>query len=217
MTEIQKDYQKDIKKIIIISPSEVDKASFIKKVFKNYSGDYIHGEDKIEYLFKDNEKEINIPVFDICQWQRFPDYLHSINFNSSVVILVYAIDIHYSLFQIKITSQIIKNDNPKNCKYILLGIKNMKGSEREISRDSGEEILEKNELDAFFEISDENDNIDNCKAVFEKAAEILLKEENEKNEENGKSEKNENNENNKKNENKEKNKKNKKKCHGCFN
>ena len=36
MEGIQKDYQKDIKKIIFLAPSGVEKTSFIRKVIKNF-------------------------------------------------------------------------------------------------------------------------------------------------------------------------------------
>ena len=123
MEGIQKDYQKDIKKIIFLAPSGVEKISFIRKVIKNFEENDFDLK-KNEYHFIYNGEEIKIPVFDIPAGNiNFSVYKKLVNFNSSVVISVYAIDKFESLNYVTLLSKEIKAENPKNCKYILLGIK----------------------------------------------------------------------------------------------
>ena len=173
MAENQKEYEKTIPKIIVVGPGRVDKASFIRKVIKNFSENELDLK-KNEYLFKHNGKEIKIPVYDLPASNAFPIYKNLVNFNSSVVISVYAIDKVESLYETIVYSKYIKEKKPKNCKYILLGIKNFKYNEIILETKHGKLAQNEFKFDEFFEISDEN--YDKYNSVFEKAAELLLNE-----------------------------------------
>ena len=168
MEEIQKELEKDIKKIIVLAADTVDKAPFIRKVIPNYSEDKYFIK-KNEYLFEDKEKEKTIiPVFDLPF-----SYLNSkisINFDSSVVILMYAFNSYTSFNLIMQYYQCFK-PTKKNYKVILLGIENW--SKKEVQTEVGKSTQKKRKFDAFYEISIKN--AEKMNVVFAKAAELLLK------------------------------------------
>ena len=168
MEEIPKELEKDIKKIIVLAADTVDKAPFIRKVIPSWEEDK-YSIKKNEYLFEDKEKEkTNIPVFNLPF-----SYLNSkisINFDSSVVILMYAFNSYTTFSLVTQYYQCIKLTK-KNYKVILLGIEN--GDKKEVQTEDGKSTQKRQKFDAFYEISEKN--AEKMNVVFAKAAELLLK------------------------------------------
>ena len=161
-------------KIIIIGDSNVGKSSLAIKAIKNkfdpgYSATL--GFEYYSFFIKIENQIIKLQIWDTCGQEIYQSLITNFYRNSSLAIMVYAINNRDSFEHIDNWLKEIKINNNPDAKIFLIGNKQDLEEERKISYEEGKNFA--NELDflKFFEASAKNGF--NAKEIFIEAAFLL--------------------------------------------
>jgi len=161
-------------KVIIIGDCGVGKSSISLKATKNQFLEQYKTTIGFEFFIfniKINNLNINLQIWDTCGQETFKSLISNFYKNSSLAIIVYAIDNINSFNNINMWIKDLKQFSNPNIKIILIGNKNDLNDKRVIQFEKGKEFSKDYNFDLFFETSAKNGF--NVKNVFIDAAKIL--------------------------------------------
>ena len=162
-------------KIIVIGDSAVGKSSLTLRGTKDHFKDFYTPTIGFEFLsfnVKINGQTIKLQIWDTCGQEVYRSLISSFYRNSSLAIIVYAIDNQESFDSLESWLDEIKSQTHPNLKIFLIGNKNDLENQRVVSKESAEELAKEHDIDLFMETSAKTGN--NAKEVFIKAAQVLL-------------------------------------------
>lgn len=148
----------DIKtyKVIIIGKNGVGKSSITLRLMnKNIKTEPTLSVDIASFNIKVNEKIIKIQIWDSCGNEDFAKQTPNLFKNTSLSIIVYAINDEESFKDVKTWFNILSNYNPDCLKY-LIGNKGDLEKEREVQKEKGEKLKEEYDFNLFLETSAES-------------------------------------------------------------
>ena len=150
-----KDYNMSFK-IIIIGDCGVGKSSLSLRATKNEFIESYKTTIAFEfYIFniKINNLNINLQIWDTCGQEEYRSLISSFYKNSSLAIIVYAIDNITSFNNVDSWIKDLKQYSNPNIKIILIGNKNDLNDKRQIEFEKGNQFAKDYNLDLFFETS----------------------------------------------------------------
>ena len=143
-------------KIIIIGDCGVGKSSLSLRATKNEFIESYKATIAFEfYIFniKINNLNINLQIWDTCGQEEYRSLISSFYKNSSLAIIVYAIDNITSFNNVDSWIKDLKQYSNPNIKIILIGNKNDLNDKRQIEFEKGNQFAKDYNLDLFFETS----------------------------------------------------------------
>ena len=161
-------------KLIVIGDVSVGKSCLTMKATKDYFENYYSptvGFEFYNFNCKINEQNIKLSIWDTCGQEEYRSLIQNFYRNSSLAILVYAIDNKTSFENLeKWLTEIKARANP-DIKIFLIGNKIDLEEKRQISYKTGEKFSNENNINFFLETSAKTGI--NVQDVFLNAAKIL--------------------------------------------
>ena len=163
-------------KIIVIGDSGVGKSCLTSKAVKNMFIEFYQatiGFEFLTYNLKMNDTIVKLQIWDTCGQEVYRSLISNFYRNSSLAILIYAINNKESFNNIENWLKDLKNEATKDIRIMLIGNKCDLENERVISKDEGENFKDENNIDCFMETSAKTGvNAKNC---IHEAAKILYR------------------------------------------
>ena len=164
-------------KIIVIGDSGVGKSCLTNRATTNLFEDTYSATVGFEFLsfnVKINEKVVKLQIWDTCGQELYRSLITNFYRNSSLAIIVYAINSKDSFENIEMWLRELRTHSNPDAKVFLIGNKIDLENERKITREQGENFVKTNKLHLFLESSAKTGF--NAKKVFIKAAKVLYDE-----------------------------------------
>ena len=161
-------------KLIFIGDSSVGKSCLTAKAVKNNFEEYYQATVGFEFLtfnMKINDKVIKLQIWDTCGQEIYKSLISNFYRNSSLAVLVYAIDNKESFTHVENWLNDLKSQASDDIRIFLVGNKSDLEEERKITREEGEKYKLDQHLDLFMETSAKTGQ--NTKNVLIEAAKIL--------------------------------------------
>ena len=186
MTEEKKDYEilaenaavVDFSfKIIVIGDSSVGKSSLTIRGTKDHYKDYYTPTIGFEFLsfnIRIKDKVVKLQIWDTCGQEVYRSLISSFYRNSSLAIIVYAIDNESSFDNLESWIDEIKTQTNPDLKIFLIGNKADLEDQRVVQKADAEQLAKEHNIHLFLETSAKTGQ--NAQLVFVKAAEMLLEE-----------------------------------------
>ena len=162
-------------KIIVIGDSAVGKSSLTLRGTKDHFKDFYTptiGFEFLSFTIKIKNQIIKLQIWDTCGQEVYRSLISSFYRNSSLAIIVYAINNQESFDSLESWLDEIKSQTHPNLKIFLIGNKVDLEDQRIVSKETAEELAKEHKLDLFMETSAKTGA--NTKEVFIKAAKILV-------------------------------------------
>ena len=162
-------------KIIVIGDSAVGKSSFTLKGTKDHFKDFYTPTIGFEFLsfnIRIKDKIVKLQIWDTCGQEVYRSLISSFYRNSSLAIIVYAIDDQESFDNLESWLDEIKSQTHPYLKIFLIGNKVDLEDKRVIDRAIAEELAKEHKIDLFLETSAKTGY--NAQKLFVKAAQILV-------------------------------------------
>ena len=162
-------------KIIVIGDSAVGKSSLTLKGTKDHFKDFYTPTIGFEFLsfnIRIKDKIVKLQIWDTCGQEVYRSLISSFYRNSSLAIIVYAIDNQESFDNLESWLDEIKSQTHPNLKIFLIGNKVDLEDKRVIDRAIAEELAKEHKIDLFLETSAKTGY--NAQKLFVKAAQILV-------------------------------------------
>jgi small GTP-binding protein len=162
-------------KIIVIGDSAVGKSSLTLKGTKDHFKDFYTPTIGFEFLsfnIRIKDKIVKLQIWDTCGQEVYRSLISSFYRNSSLAIIVYAIDNQESFDNLESWLDEIKSQTHPNLKIFLIGNKVDLEDKRVIDRAIAEELVKEHKIDLFLETSAKTGY--NAQKLFVKAAQILV-------------------------------------------
>ena len=163
-------------KLIVIGDSGVGKSCLTTKAVKNNFEDYYQATVGFEFLtfnMKINEYVIKMQIWDTCGQEIYKSLISNFYRNSSLAVLVYAIDNKESFNHVENWLNDLKSQANPDVRIFLVGNKADLEEDRKIKTEEGEKYKEEQNLDLFMETSAKTGH--NARNVLVEAAKILYK------------------------------------------
>ena len=163
-------------KIIIIGDCGVGKTCLTKQSIKS---EFIEGYQAtigLEYytmFFHHDKKIIKLQIWDTCGMEVYRSLIQSFYVNSSLAIIVYAINDESSFGDVDFWIKELKSMSSPDIKIILIGNKIDLEDQRKISKEQGEHMAKDYGFVGFFETSAKTG--ENVRVLFKKVIKILYK------------------------------------------
>ena len=164
-------------KLIVIGDVSVGKSCLTMKATKDYFENYYSPTVGFEFYYfncKIDEQNIKLSIWDTCGQEEYRSLIQNFYRNSSLAILVYAIDNKSSFDNLEKWLNEIKTKGNPDVKIFLIGNKKDLEEKRQIPYKTGEKFSNENNLNLFLETSAKTGI--NVKDVFLNAAKILYQE-----------------------------------------
>ena len=164
-------------KIIVIGDSGVGKSCLTNRATTNLFEDTYNATVGFEFLsfnVKINEKVIKLQIWDTCGQELYRSLITNFYRNSSLAIIVYAINFKDSFENIEMWLRELRTHSNPDAKVFLIGNKVDLENERKITKEQGQNFAETNKLHLFIEASAKTGF--NAKKIFIKAAKMLYDE-----------------------------------------
>ena len=164
-------------KIIVIGDSGVGKSCLTLKATKNYFENYYSptvGFEFFTFFIKIKEKCIRLQIWDTCGQEVYRSLITGFYRNSSVALLVYAIDNKSSFESMEYWLNDIKCLGNPNVKIFMIGNKVDLDAKREITKEHGQKFCKDHGLNMFLETSAKTGF--NVQKVFVEIAFLLYEE-----------------------------------------
>jgi len=161
-------------KLIFIGDSSVGKSCLTAKAVKNNFEEYYQATVGFEFLtfnMKVNDKVIKLQIWDTCGQEIYKSLISNFYRNSSLAVLVYAIDNKESFNHVENWLSDLKSQANPDVRIFLVGNKADLEEDRKISKEEGEKYKEDQHLDLFLETSAKTGH--NARNVLVEAAKIL--------------------------------------------
>ena len=162
-------------KIIVIGDSAVGKSSLTLKGTKDHFKDFYTPTIGFEFLsfnIRIKDKIVKLQIWDTCGQEVYRSLISSFYRNSSLAIIVYAIDNQESFDNLESWLDEIKSQTHPYLKIFLIGNKVDLEDKRVIDRAIAEELVKEHKIDLFLETSAKTGY--NAQKIFVKAAQILV-------------------------------------------
>jgi len=177
-------------KLIFIGDSGVGKSCLTTKAVKNNFEEYYQATVGFEFLtfnMKVNDKVIKLQIWDTCGQEIYKSLISNFYRNSSLAVLIYAIDNKESFNHAENWLNDLKSQANPDVRIFLVGNKADLEDDRKVPKEDGERYKEEQHLDLFMETSAKTGH--NARNVLVEAAKILYKDylkfdENNKNDDN---------------------------------
>ena len=163
-------------KLIFIGDSSVGKSCLTAKAVKNNFEEYYQATVGFEFLtfnMKVNDKVIKLQIWDTCGQEIYKSLISNFYRNSSLAVLVYAIDNKESFTHVENWLNDLKSQANPDVRIFLVGNKADLEEDRKINKEEGEKYKEDQHLDLFMETSAKTGH--NARNVLVEAAKILYK------------------------------------------
>ena len=163
-------------KLIFIGDSGVGKSCLTTKAVKNNFEEYYQATVGFEFLtfnMKVNDKVIKLQIWDTCGQEIYKSLISNFYRNSSLAVLIYAIDNKESFNHAENCLNDLKSQANPDVRIFLVGNKADLEEDRKVSREEGEKYKEDQHLDLFMEASAKTGH--NARNVLVEAAKILYK------------------------------------------
>ena len=163
-------------KLIFIGDSSVGKSCLTAKAVKNNFEEYYQATVGFEFLtfnMKVNDKVIKLQIWDTCGQEIYKSLISNFYRNSSLAVLVYAIDNKESFNHVENWLNDLKSQANPDVRIFLVGNKADLEEDRKVSKEEGEKYKEDQHLDLFMEASAKSGH--NARNVLVEAAKILYK------------------------------------------
>ena len=163
-------------KLIFIGDSSVGKSCLTAKAVKNNFEEYYQATVGFEFLtfnMKVNDKVIKLQIWDTCGQEIYKSLISNFYRNSSLAVLVYAIDNKESFNHVENWLNDLKSQANTDVRIFLVGNKADLEEDRKIKKEEGEKYKEDQHLDLFMETSAKTGH--NARNVLVEAAKILYK------------------------------------------
>ena len=163
-------------KLIFIGDSSVGKSCLTAKAVKNNFEEYYQATVGFEFLtfnMKVNDKVVKLQIWDTCGQEIYKSLISNFYRNSSLAVLVYAIDNKESFNHVENWLNDLKSQANPDVRIFLVGNKADLEEDRKISKEEGEKYKEDQHLDLFMETSAKTGH--NARNVLVEAAKILYK------------------------------------------
>ena len=161
-------------KIIIIGDSFVGKSSLANKAVKNKFDELYSttlGFDYFSFFVKIDGKILKLQIWDTCGQEIYQSLITNFYRNSSLAIMIYAINNRKSFEHIDNWLKAIKINSNPDAKIFLIGNKADLEDEREVTYEEAENYANELEFSKFFESSAKSGL--NAQKIFIEAANIL--------------------------------------------
>ena len=162
-------------KIIVIGDSAVGKSSLTLKGTKDHFKDFYTPTIGFEFLsfnIRIKDKIVKLQIWDTCGQEVYRSLISSFYRNSSLAIIVYAIDDQESFDNLESWLDEIKSQTHPYLKIFLIGNKVDLEDKRVIDKAVAEELVKEHKIDLFLETSAKTGY--NAQKLFVKAAQILV-------------------------------------------
>jgi small GTP-binding protein len=163
-------------KLIFIGDSGVGKSCLTTKAVKNSFEEYYQATVGFEFLtfnMKVNDKVIKLQIWDTCGQEIYKSLISNFYRNSSLAVLIYAIDNKESFNHVENWLNDLKSQANPDVRIFLVGNKADLEEDRKVSKEEGEKYKEDQHLDLFMEASAKSGH--NARNVLVEAAKILYK------------------------------------------
>ena len=163
-------------KLIFIGDSSVGKSCLTAKAVKNNFEEYYQATVGFEFLtfnMKVNDKVIKLQIWDTCGQEIYKSLISNFYRNSSLAVLVYAIDNKESFNHVEVWLNDLKSQANPDVRIFLVGNKADLEEDRKVTKEEGEKYKEDQHLDLFMETSAKTGH--NARNVLVEAAKILYK------------------------------------------
>ena len=163
-------------KLIFIGDSSVGKSCLTAKAVKNNFEEYYQATVGFEFLtfnMKVNDKVIKLQIWDTCGQEIYKSLISNFYRNSSLAVLVYAIDNKESFNHVENWLSDLKSLANPDVRIFLVGNKADLEEDRKVQKEDGEKYKEDQHLDLFMETSAKTGL--NARNVLVEAAKILYK------------------------------------------
>ena len=163
-------------KLIFIGDSSVGKSCLTAKAVKNNFEEYYQATVGFEFLtfnMKVNDNVIKLQIWDTCGQEIYKSLISNFYRNSSLAVLVYAIDNKESFNHVENWLSDLKSQANPDVRIFLVGNKADLEEDRKVQKEDGEKYKEDQHLDLFMETSAKTGL--NARNVLVEAAKILYK------------------------------------------
>ena len=163
-------------KLIFIGDSSVGKSCLTAKAVKNNFEEYYQATVGFEFLtfnMKVNDKVIKLQIWDTCGQEIYKSLISNFYRNSSLAVLVYAIDNKESFNHVENWLNDLTSQANPDVRIFLVGNKADLEEDRKIQKEEGEKYKADQHLDLFMETSAKTGH--NARNVLVEAAKILYK------------------------------------------
>jgi Ras-related protein Rab-1A len=163
-------------KIIVIGDSGVGKSCLTSKAVKNMFIEFYQatiGFEFLTYNLKMNDTIVKLQIWDTCGQEVYRSLISNFYRNSSLAILIYAINNKESFNNTEYWLKDLKNEANNDIRIMLIGNKCDLENERTVSIEEGENFKDENNIDCFMETSAKTG--ENAKNAINEAAEILYR------------------------------------------
>ena len=143
-------------KLIFIGDSSVGKSCLTTKAVKNNFEEYYQATVGFEFLtfnMKVNDKVVKLQIWDTCGQEIYKSLISNFYRNSSLAVLVYAIDNKESFTHVENWLNDLKSQANDDVRIFLVGNKADLEEERKVSKEEGEKYKLDQHLDLFMETS----------------------------------------------------------------
>ena len=161
-------------KIIVIGDVSVGKSCLIGRAIKdifNLEYELTIGFEFLSYYTKIDNEIIKLQIWDTAGQEIYRSLIRNFYRNSSLAMMVYAIDSRQSFLNLNIWLKEIKINSNPDVKIILIGNKVDLENERKVSLEEARKYKEENQI-LYFEEASAKTGI-NVKEIFNEAARIL--------------------------------------------
>ena len=161
-------------KLIFIGDSSVGKSCLTTKAVKNNFEEYYQATVGFEFLtfnMKVNNKVIKLQIWDTCGQEIYKSLISNFYRNSSLAVLVYAIDNKESFTHVENWLNDLKSQANEDVRIFLVGNKADLEEDRKVTKEEGEKYKLEQHLDMFMETSAKTGQ--NARNVLVEAAKIL--------------------------------------------
>ena len=161
-------------KLIFIGDSSVGKSCLTTKAVKNNFEEYYQATVGFEFLtfnMKVNDKVVKLQIWDTCGQEIYKSLISNFYRNSSLAVLVYAIDNKESFTHVENWLNDLKSQANEDVRIFLVGNKSDLEEDRKVSKEEGEKYKLDQHLDLFMETSAKTGQ--NARNILVEAAKIL--------------------------------------------
>ena len=163
-------------KIIVIGDSNVGKSCLTSQAVRNKFIDFYQTTIGFEFLtfnIRMNSLVVKLQVWDTCGQEVYKSLISNFYRNSSLALIVYAINNRDSFEHAEIWLSELKNQSNPNVKMFLVGNKCDLENNRVVSKEEGIKFKEEKNLDKFVETSAKTGK--NARNILLEAAKMLYK------------------------------------------